>query len=289
MVAQCAPLANALFSPRGCRIDRKRERDGVLFGESGLRYGRDCVGWKLRMREWSVIDAGLSDGLHKSRFVMSAAPGIDLALVAALSDTSAVQSSSLELAPVESVSTAAPSLGENLLSLSHYLVSTLLDPYVEVAAFILVVLVLAKLAEDGKSRGRVVEGGKEKCLEVVSRPSPFNLFVTKRCPSISSPSTYLAFGRKEPIGEDSRPVYQRKCLFAADGGVVAIDWPAQFELTGEDGFDNVLLLVPGTTEGSRDDGVEKFVMDAMLLGYFPVVLNPRGCAGSPLITPSSGQ
>jgi hypothetical protein len=122
----------------------------------------------------------------------------------------------------------------------------LLDPYVEVAAFILVVLVLAKLAEDGKSRGRVVEGGKEKCLEVVSRPSPFNLFVTKRCPSISSPSTYLAFGRKEPIGgEDSRPVYQRKCLFAADGGVVAIDWPAQFELTGEDGFDNVLLLVPG--------------------------------------------
>ena len=189
-----------------------------------------------------MIDAALSNGLHKSRSVMSAVPGIDLALVVALSNTSAGQSSSLELAPVEST---APSLGKNLLSLSHYLVSTLLDPYVEVAAFILVVLVLAKLAEDGKSRGRVVEGGKEKCLEVVSRPSPFNLFVTKRCPSISSPSTYLAFGRKEPIGDDSRPVYQRKCLFAADGGVVAIDWPAQFELTGEDGFDNVLLLVSG--------------------------------------------
>lgn len=41
----------------------------------------------------------------------------------------------------------------------------------------------------------------------------------------------------------------------------------------------------GTTEGSRDEGVQKFVMDAMRHGYFPVVLNPRGCAASPLTTP----
>lgn len=55
-------------------------------------------------------------------------------------------------------------------------------------------------------------------------------------------------------------------------------------------FSRMLIMIfrhrmAGTTEGSRDVGVEKFVMDAMRLGYFPVVLNPRGCAGSPLITP----
>ena len=246
IVAQCAPLANVLFSPRGCRIDRRRDVD--IFRGGGLRSGRGCVGWSLSMGGCSVIGVAMSVGQCDSRLVMSAIPGIDFAVVAAVSDMSTLRSSNLELAPVEveSVSGAAPSLGEYLLSLSHFLVNTLLDPYVQVASFILFILVLAKLAEGGESRARVVDGGKEKSLEVLSHPSPFNLFVTKRCPSISSPSTYLTFGRKVPIGgEESRPVYQRKCLFAADGGVVAIDWPAQLDLTGEDGFDNVLLLVPG--------------------------------------------
>ena len=246
IVAQCAPLVGAFLSPCSCRIDRRRELDGVFNREAGLRIGRACVGWSSRMQGCTLIDVDSSVGLYKSRLVMSARLGIDLALVATQSDMGTMQSSNLELAPVEFVSTSAPSVGEHLLTLGHFLGNTLLDPYVQVASFILFVLVLAKLAENGESRESIVDGGKEKSLEVVSHSSPFNLFVAKRCPSISSPSTYLTFGRKEPIGgEESRPAYQRKCLFAPDGGVVAIDWPAQLELTGEGGFDNVLLLVPG--------------------------------------------
>jgi len=41
----------------------------------------------------------------------------------------------------------------------------------------------------------------------------------------------------------------------------------------------------GTTEGSEDEGVKQFVIDAMRHGYFPVVLNPRGSASSPVTTP----
>ncbi len=48
--------------------------------------------------------------------------------------------------------------------------------------------------------------------------------------------------------------------------------------SGRDGF-------PGTTEGSGDQGIQRFVMRAVCCGYFPIVLNPRGCAASPLTTP----
>lgn len=79
--------------------------------------------------------------------------------------------------------------------------------------------------------------------------------------------------------------YQRVCVSSADGGVISLDWPANLDLEQELGLDSTLLLVPGTPEGSMDDNVRYFVVEALRRGFFPVVMNPRGCAASPLTTP----
>lgn len=79
--------------------------------------------------------------------------------------------------------------------------------------------------------------------------------------------------------------YQRVCLCASDGGVVSLDWPVELDLEEEGGLDSTLLLVPGTPEGSMEGNVRSFVVEALKRGFFPVVMNPRGCASSPLTTP----
>ena len=79
--------------------------------------------------------------------------------------------------------------------------------------------------------------------------------------------------------------YQRVCVSGGDGGVVSLDWPSNLDLEEERGLDSTLLLVPGTTEGSNDRNIRLFVVEALKRGFFPVVMNPRGCANSPLTTP----
>jgi predicted alpha/beta-fold hydrolase len=79
--------------------------------------------------------------------------------------------------------------------------------------------------------------------------------------------------------------YQRLCIPAEDGGVIALDWPENLDLDKEHGLDSTVLVVPGTPEGSMESGVQMFVLDALKSGYFPIVMNPRGCGGSPLTTP----
>lgn len=79
--------------------------------------------------------------------------------------------------------------------------------------------------------------------------------------------------------------YQRLCINTEDGGVISIDWPAKLDLSEEHGLDTTVLVVPGTAEGSMDDKVKAFVKEAVFCGFFPVVMNPRGCASSPLTTP----
>lgn len=149
-----------------------------------------------------------------------------------------------------------------------------------------------------------------------ANPTPFNRFVVLRCPSILfedgaflenvneklrkdikhfvNLAGYSCKGRiPNTDGRESRDnneegcefMYQRMCLSAEDGGVITLDWPASLDLARERGLDSTLLLVPGTAEGSNDEVVEDFVRKALQHGYFPVVMNPRGCAGSPLTTP----
>lgn len=137
-------------------------------------------------------------------------------------------------------------------------------------------------------------------------PTPFNRFVTLRCPSIDFPENEflenvneklvkedrhyvkLNSGRIiDPIksSDDENMVYQRLCIGTEDGGVLSLDWPANLDLEEELGFDTTTLIVPGTVDGSSESKIRAFVCDCLRRGIFPVVMNPRGCAGSPLTTP----
>ncbi|KAH9305682.1 hypothetical protein KI387_010086, partial [Taxus chinensis] len=154
-------------------------------------------------------------------------------------------------------------------------------------------------------------------------PTPFSRFVVLRCPSISFPdgledvnerltkdnvhfvklsngtelSGYSCKGKipnnvgdlrlSDVVDEGAEGgfCYQRMCVNVEDGGVISLDWPASLDLAGEQGLDTTVLLVPGTAEGSNDESVRGFVCKVLQHGYFPIVMNPRGCAGSPLTTP----
>ncbi|KAF6174309.1 hypothetical protein GIB67_040802 [Kingdonia uniflora] len=132
-------------------------------------------------------------------------------------------------------------------------------------------------------------------------PTPFNRFVFLRCPSIYVEDNQLllledGMGKDEELRcgeirvrdfrseESNVVVYQRACVSTDDGGVISLDWPANLDLNEEHGMDATILVVPGTTEGSMDKNVMSFVSESLKRGCFPVVMNPRGCAGSPLTT-----
>ncbi|KAK6147583.1 hypothetical protein DH2020_018495 [Rehmannia glutinosa] len=140
-------------------------------------------------------------------------------------------------------------------------------------------------------------------------PTPFNRFVTLRCPSIYFPGNeFLENVNERLIKEDKHYVklnsgrmiqlvkgdgdvdidedmmYQRICVSTEDGGVLSLDWPEDLDLEEERGLDTTVLIVPGTAEGSNERNIRVFVCDCLRRGVFPVVMNPRGCAGSPLTT-----
>ncbi|CAL5081607.1 unnamed protein product [Urochloa decumbens] len=134
-------------------------------------------------------------------------------------------------------------------------------------------------------------------------PTPFNRSVLLRCPSVSFEDggvnerllaeerhyVNLSRGRIPAArGGGDGPCgvsYQRICIALEDGGVIALDWPDNLDLDGEHGLDSTVLVVPGTPEGSMERSIKLFVVDALKNGYFPIVMNPRGCGGSPLTTP----
>ncbi|KAK4415782.1 hypothetical protein Salat_2685600, partial [Sesamum alatum] len=138
-------------------------------------------------------------------------------------------------------------------------------------------------------------------------PTPFNRFVTLRCPSIFFPGNELLEDVNEKLikeerhyvklnngrmirpvksgGDvDEKMVYQRICVATTDGGVLSLDWPSNLDLEEERGLDTTVLVVPGTAEGSNERKIRVFVCECLRRGVFPVVMNPRGCAGSPLTT-----
>ncbi|XP_039071589.1 uncharacterized protein LOC120218760 [Hibiscus syriacus] len=163
------------------------------------------------------------------------------------------------------------------------------------------------------SRLNLASGGRKNACEIgewvlFTSPTPFNRFVVLRCPSISFEGSELMEDVNERLVKEDRHFvridsgrmiresrnrgeelseleYQRVCINTEDGGVVSIDWPANLDLSEEHGLDTTVLVVPGTAEGSMDTKVKAFVKDAVICGFFPVVMNPRGCASSPLTTP----
>lgn len=151
----------------------------------------------------------------------------------------------------------------------------------------------SKSAADDGHRSSVSDIGE---WMLFATPTPFNRFVLLRCPSLvfegsdASERDYVS-GRievrrgreREGLVEELR--YQRVCVSGADGGVVSLDWPDNLNLEEELGLDSTLLIVPGSPQGSMDADIRLFVVEALKRGFFPVVMNPRGCAASPLTTP----
>ncbi|EOA26144.1 hypothetical protein CARUB_v10019580mg [Capsella rubella] len=137
----------------------------------------------------------------------------------------------------------------------------------------------------------------------LTTPTPFNRFVLLRCSLLSfdddsdSLSDRLLTEERHFVTLDTGKIivsaadeknpleYQRVCITTEDGGVVSLDWPANLDIREERGMDTTVIFVPGTPQGSMDEGVRSFVCEALRRGMFPVVMNPRGCAGSPLTTP----
>ncbi|KAK6248836.1 hypothetical protein QUC31_020401 [Theobroma cacao] len=163
------------------------------------------------------------------------------------------------------------------------------------------------------SRLNLASGDKSNVCDIgewilFTSPTPFNRFVILRCPSISFEGSELMEDVNERLVKEDRHFvrlnsgrmiqaslnrgekaseleYQRVCISTEDGGVVSIDWPAKLDLYEEHGLDTTVLVVPGTAEGSMDKKVKAFVQEAVFCGFFPIVMNPRGCASSPLTTP----
>ncbi|XP_020592919.1 uncharacterized protein LOC110033328 [Phalaenopsis equestris] len=137
-------------------------------------------------------------------------------------------------------------------------------------------------------------------------PTPFNRCVLLRCPSVSFEDdgetsvserlmreerhyVNLSRGRvplkdEEDVGFEKDLKFQRVCVRTDDGGVISMDWPDYLDLEREQGLDTTVLIIPGTPEGSMDWKVRLFVLDVVRHGCFPIVMNPRGCAGSALTT-----
>ncbi|CAD5173532.1 unnamed protein product [Musa acuminata subsp. malaccensis] len=146
---------------------------------------------------------------------------------------------------------------------------------------------------------------------IFTSPTPFNRSVLLRCPSVSfeDGGELLGDGVNEKLlteerhymnldrgrmtvarkkgeeGPEKKMQYQRVCVATDDGGVISLDWPVNLELGMEHGLDTTVLIIPGTTEGSMDRNVRAFVFDVLQHGCFPIVMNPRGCASSPVTTP----
>lgn len=146
-------------------------------------------------------------------------------------------------------------------------------------------------------------------------PTPFNRCVLLRCPSVSFENEGELVNsvndrlvkeeqhrvnvnlnqRRIPLKDDlvagfeKDLKFQRVCVRTDDGGVISMDWPDYLDLKKEHGLDTTVLIIPGTPEGSMDRDVKLFVLDIVKHGCFPIVMNPRGCAGSPLTTPRNSQ
>jgi len=130
--------------------------------------------------------------------------------------------------------------------MTHTLLNFLLEAYssfhdqalvttIILAAIIVVATFVARSVDESQLKQ------VDKSLVFVSRPSQFNRFISMRCPSMS-----MNLSSKIHVLERADIEYQRICLHAPDGGIVAIDWPAELDFVAEeDHLANTLLLVPG--------------------------------------------
>lgn len=66
-----------------------------------------------------------------------------------------------------------------------------------------------------------------------------------------------------------------------DGGLVTLDWAAK----NDPRCKNLVIILHGLTGGSDEDYLQDLIVELTRLKYNSVVMNYRGCASSPVITP----
>ncbi|GAQ84502.1 Putative alpha/beta hydrolase [Klebsormidium nitens] len=123
----------------------------------------------------------------------------------------------------------------------------------------------------------------------------FNRFVLTRSPLIgglrketlaeASATRAAKVAPRSGGGLEKDVKYRRHCVRLPDGGHLALDWPAHLAIDERDGRESLVLIVPGSVAGSFDEGVKTLVRKAADSGHFPVVVNQRGFAQSPVTTP----
>lgn len=147
--------------------------------------------------------------------------------------------SSAPVVPADSLEVADPAMTYPLLNFLLEAYSSFQGQALVAAFFLAVIVVVATFIARSEDISQFKRA--ENSLNFVSRPSQFNQFVSMRCPSMS-----MNLPAQIPVLERANLEYQRVCLHAPDGGVVAIDWPAELDFfTEENRLANTLVLVPG--------------------------------------------
>ncbi|ETW03517.1 hypothetical protein H310_04958 [Aphanomyces invadans] len=95
---------------------------------------------------------------------------------------------------------------------------------------------------------------------------------------------FLALGSRFPV-----VTYSREYVHLADGGLVSLDWaipPTKSTSYVEQHHDQpTVLLLHGTCGGSWENYIRKAADKLMEHGWRVVVMNARGCAKTPVLTP----
>ncbi|TYZ60846.1 hypothetical protein PybrP1_000425, partial [[Pythium] brassicae (nom. inval.)] len=133
---------------------------------------------------------------------------------------------------------------------------------------------------------------------LVYAPSSENEALLARCEAIRVPSALVslqwtmklaAANEKEP---EPAVAYERQLLEMPDGGAVSLDWALPLRKDGSatpladiDRNRRTALVLPGLTGGSSEHYIRSAVHCLREKGWQVVVLNARGCGGTPLKTP----
>ena len=137
-----------------------------------------------------------------------------------------------------------------------------------------------------------------KCarLSLQYRPTELNNFIVKEAGDLSRtvycPTAYLVEGNMHSLycvlhnylidGQHGFE-YERQLVPLLDGGQIALDWPLMSEYARLPQDAPVVAIIAGLTGGCRNSYVGQLIRDAAARGCKAVVLNKRGCSGTPLL------
>jgi len=83
--------------------------------------------------------------------------------------------------------------------------------------------------------------------------------------------------------KDPEVCYDRELVSMRDGGVIGLDWHKMPKWKAIQG--RTAVIIPGLTSSSEETYVRRMVLALQKAGWAAVVMNNRGCGGTPVLTP----